>query len=484
MEKEMLERREFYIGGHWVKPNADKVLEVINPATEAVIGSVSLGDAEDVDRAVVAARTAFKAFSTTTPAARLALLRRIEEVYEKRFEEIAKVISMEVGAPITLAREIQAATGKIHLATYSAILEEFSFESDTGSTRIAKEPIGVCGLITPWNWPINQIACKVIPALAAGCTVVLKPSEVTPLSACLFADVLDEAGVPPGVFNLVNGEGPVVGEAIASHPDIDMVSLTGSTRAGTAVARAAAESVKRVTQELGGKSPYIVLPDADLEVAVEQCTNAVLMNSGQSCAAPTRLLVPAQLADEAAGIASAIMKRTKIGSPENEDTEMGPVVSHTQFEKIQRLIAQGIDEGARLVCGGPGREDGFDKGYFARPTVFADVSNDMTIAREEIFGPVLVVIPYKNEEEAIRIANDTDYGLAAYVSSRDLEAARRVAGGLRAGSVYLNGAWIDPMAPFGGYKRSGNGREWGPYGLEEYLETKSILGFAEAPSAQ
>lgn len=478
----MYEYKRFYIGGEWVEPAGDASIEVVNPATEAVVGIVSLGEKRDVDRAVAAARAAFMGYAQSTPRDRIELLERIGQVYEKRYEEIAQVITQEVGAPITLARDVQTATGMIHIKTYADILADFVFDADSGSTRISKEPIGVCGLITPWNWPINQIACKVIPALAAGCAVVLKPSEVTPLSACILAEVMDEAGVPPGVFNLVNGVGPRVGEAIASHPDVDMVSFTGSTRAGRAVARAAADTVKRVTQELGGKSPYILLDDSDVEEAVTQCTRAVLMNSGQSCSAPTRLVVPERIAGEVAELAARVMEATKIGSPDKEDTEMGPLVSEAQFNKVQGLIRKGIDEGARPVCGGTGRPAGFDKGYFVRPTVFAEARNDMTIAREEIFGPVLVVISYKDEADAVNIANDTNYGLAAYVSSCDLSAARRVAAQLRAGSVYVNGAWIDPMAPFGGYKQSGNGREWGPYGLEEYLEVKSVLGYSEAPS--
>ncbi|MCC5870270.1 MAG: aldehyde dehydrogenase family protein [Gammaproteobacteria bacterium] len=474
----MYDYRQFYINGQWVDPVAAKTLEVINPATEAVIGKISLGSAEDVDRAVKAARVAFETYSQTTREERIALLEAIATAYKARYNDIAMAISDEVGAPVSLAMKAQAAIGIGHIKTYIEILKGYQFNEDRGKLRIAREPIGVCGFITPWNWPINQIACKVIPALAAGCTMVLKPSEIAPINAAIFTEVLDAAGVPPGVFNLVNGDGPGVGAAIAAHPGIDMVSFTGSTRAGVEVAKAAADTVKRVAQELGGKSPNILLPDADFQKAVAGGLRGILSNSGQSCNAPTRMLVPADRMDEVAAIAGGICEQAVVGDPKAEGSELGPVISKTQWDRIQGLIQQGIEEGATLVCGGTGRPDGLNKGYYVKPTVFANVNNDMTIAREEIFGPVLVIIPYQDEEEAVRIANDTDYGLSAYVSSGDIEHARRVAARLRAGSVHINGAGGDMMAPFGGYKRSGNGREWGEYGLEEFLEVKSMLGYA------
>ena len=408
------------------------------------------------------------------------MLGRILEVYQGRYDEMAETISKEMGAPLSLSKAAQAATGLGHLATVVEILKTFEFEQDRGTTRIVKEPVGVCGFITPWNWPINQLICKVAPALAAGCTMVLKPSEIAPLSAMLFADILDQADVPKGVFNLVNGDGPTVGQAIARHPDIDMVSFTGSTRGGIAVAKAAADTIKRVAQELGGKSANILLDDADLEAAVSGGVMSCMSNSGQSCNAPTRMLVPAKLHDRAVSIAKATASDVKAGDPFAEDTTIGPVVSKTQWDKIQNLIEAGIKEEATLVIGGPGRPEGLNKGYYVRPTIFANVSNDMTIAREEIFGPVLAILPYENEEEAIKIANDTPYGLSGYVSSGDLDRARHVASQLRTGMVHLNGAQVDFNAPFGGYKESGNGREWGQEGLEEFLETKAVMGYSAA----
>ncbi len=477
-EPVMHDFRKFYINGQWVEPIQADTLEVINPATEDVIGKISLGSAEDVDRAVQAARVAFATYSQSTREERIDLLEAVATAYKARYNDIAMAISDEVGAPVSLAMKAQAATGIGHIKTYIQILRDFQFTEDRGKLRIAREPIGVCGFITPWNWPINQIACKVLPALAAGCTMVLKPSEIAPINAAIFTEVLDAAGVPPGVFNLVNGDGPTVGAAIAAHPGIDMVSFTGSTRAGVQVAKAAADTVKRVAQELGGKSPNILLPDVDFQKAVVGGLQGILVNSGQSCNAPTRMLVPADRMDEAAAIARGICEQAVVGDPKAEGSTLGPVISKTQWDRIQRLIQQGIDEGATLVCGGTGRPEGLDQGYYVKPTVFANVTNDMTIAREEIFGPVLVIIAYQDEEEAVRIANDTDYGLSAYVSSGDIEHARRIAARLRAGSVHINGAGMDMMAPFGGYKQSGNGREWGEYGLEEFLEVKSMLGYA------
>jgi aldehyde dehydrogenase (NAD+) len=476
----MRDYRQFYVDGKWVPSSEPKDFAVTNPATEAPIGTISLGNVRDVDRAVAAARKAFASYSETTPEQRLAFLRRIIDVYKARSEEMAEAISLEMGAPISLSRKAQVPAGLGHLAEAARVLEHFPFEELRGSTLMRKEPIGVCGLITPWNWPMNQIACKVAPALAAGCTMVLKPSELAPLSAYLFAQVIDEAGLPPGVFNLVNGDGPTVGAAIASHPDVDMVSFTGSTRAGVAVANAAAPTVKRVTQELGGKSANIILDDADLAKAVKDGVQTCFRNTGQSCNAPTRMLVPRSRMAEAAALAKREAESTKVGDPRETDTALGPLVSQAQFEKVQRLIGKGMEEGATLVAGGLGRPEGFTKGYFVRPTIFTDVRNDMTVAREEIFGPVLCIIPYEDENDAVRIANDSPYGLAGFVSSGDLEHARAVAKRIRAGNVHINNARIDFRACFGGYKQSGNGREWGEDGIEEFLELKAVFGYAEA----
>lgn len=466
---------DFYIGGQWVAPAEAKTLDVINPADESVAGRISLGSAADVDKAVAAAKAAFPAWSETSKEERLALLERIAGEYQKRYSDIAEAITEEMGAPAALSQRAQAAVGIGHLQTAIAVLKDFEFESLRGGTMIKREPIGVCGFITPWNWPINQIATKVFPALATGCTMVLKPSEIAPFSAYVFAQVMDSAGVPAGVFNMVNGDGPTVGAAIASHPDVDMVSFTGSTRAGVAVAKAAADTVKRVHQELGGKSPFLVLEDADVSAAVTAAMRHMLTNSGQSCNAPTRLLVPKARMEEAKEAARAVAEKTTVGDPKG-DAQLGPVVSDVQWTKIQGLIGRGVEEGATLVCGGPGKPDGLDKGYYVRPTVFADVDNGMTIAREEIFGPIMTIIGYEDEEQAIEIANDTPYGLAAYVHSSDTDHARRVAARLRAGQVNINGASPDFMAPFGGYKQSGNGREWGDHAFKEFLETKAILG--------
>jgi aldehyde dehydrogenase (NAD+) len=478
----MNDYRKFYIDGKWVNPAQGRDFPVVNPATEEVVATISLGNSLDVDKAVSAARKAFDSCPQTTVEARLALLRRIIEVYKAKSEEMARAISTEMGAPITLARKAQAPAGLGHLLEAMKVLERFQFEEVKGTTLMRKEAIGVCGLITPWNWPMNQIACKVAPALAAGCTMVLKPSELAPLSAYLFAQILDEAGVPAGVFNLVNGDGPTVGAAIASHPGVDMVSFTGSTRGGVAVATAAAPTVKRVTQELGGKSANIILEDADLGKAVKEGVQTCFRNSGQSCNAPTRMLVPRAKMAEAAAAAKQSAEGTQVGDPLAEDTVLGPLVSKAQFEKVQRLIQQGIDEGATLVTGGNGRPEGMGKGYFARPTVFSDVRNDMTIAREEIFGPVLCILPYEDEDDAVRIANDSPYGLAGFVTSGDFERARRVAKRIRAGNVHINGARVDFGGSFGGYKQSGNGREWGEAGLEEFLELKAVFGYAAAPA--
>jgi aldehyde dehydrogenase (NAD+) len=470
---------QFYINGEWVDPAEGlNTCEVLNPANEEVIGRIAMGSAADVDKAVIAAKDAFDTFSQTSVEERLALLGKIVEVYQSRYDEIAETISSEMGAPLTLSKAAQAATGLGHFAQAIEILQSFEWEETKGRTLIRKEPIGVVGMITPWNWPINQISCKVAPALAAGCTMVLKPTEIAPLNAMLFTEVMHEAGVPPGVFNIVNGDGITVGEAMSSHPGIDMMSFTGSTRAGIAVAKGAADTVKRVAQELGGKSANIILDDADFETAITGGARHCFSNSGQSCNAPTRMLVPESRHDEAKEIAKRAAETTKVGDPFSEDTGIGPVVSEVHFNKIQGLIEKGIEEGAELVVGGPGKPEGLNAGYYVRPTVFANVNNDMTIAREEIFGPVLSILPYEDEEQAIQIANDTDYGLYGYVSSGDVEHAKKVANRIRAGSVAINNASADFTAPFGGYKQSGNGREWGPFGFDEFLEIKAVVGYS------
>ena len=469
--------RKFYIDGKWVDPVTPKDFDVINPATEEPVGKISLGSAADVDKAVAAARRAFETFAGTTREERLALLERIVAAYQQHYDEMAGIISLEVGAPSRLSKVAQAAAPLGHLAEMIKVLKSYQFEEQRGRALLRREPIGVCGLITPWNWPVNQIACKVAPALAAGCTMVLKPSEVAPLSGYLWTRIMDEAGVPVGVFNMVNGDGPTVGQAIASHPGVDMVSFTGSTRGGVAVATAAAPTVKRVTQELGGKSANIILDDADFQAAVGGGMLSCVLNSGQSCNAPTRMLVPRARLAEAVAIAKAAAEQVKVGDPFSEGVTIGPVVSQAQFDKIQRLIRKGMEEGAELVAGGPGRPEGLTKGYYVRPTVFANVTNDMTIAREEIFGPVLSIIAYDNEDDAVRIANDTTYGLSGYVASSDVEHAARVARRIRSGNVHINGAHPDFSAPFGGYKQSGNGREWGVQGFEEFLEVKAVFGY-------
>ncbi len=472
----MKHARQFYIGGQWVAPLTNETIDVINPATEQPITSIAMGAEQDVDAAVAAAKAAFESFSVTSKSERVELLDHIIAVYSRRLEELADIISQEMGAPLSLARAAQAVAGLAHIGTARAVLADFEFEHPMGRTLLVREPIGVCGMITPWNWPLNQIACKVAPALATGCTMVLKPSEVAPLNGILFAEILDEAGVPAGVFNLVNGDGITVGAAISSHPDIDMVSFTGSTRAGIQVARAAAPSVKRVAQELGGKSANIILDDADLEAVVSRDMAGMCTNSGQSCNAPSRMLVPAARMDEAAAIASAAARAIVVGDPRETTSMIGPVVSATQYSRIQQLIEKGIGEGAKLEVGGPGKPDGLQTGYYVRPTVFSHVSNDMTIAREEIFGPVLVLIGYEDDDDAVRIANDTVYGLSGYISG-DRDRAKSMARRIHTGNIHLNGAGPDFNAPFGGYRQSGNGREWGALGFDEYLETKAIMGY-------
>ena len=468
---------KFYINGEWVKPTTPNQFDVINPATEEAFTQISLGSKEDVDKAVAAAKEAFPSYSKWSVEARADLLQRVLDLYKIRHDEIAKAISLEMGAPITMSKADQAAVGSSHFQSALDALKNFTFEKEDRGVILRHEPIGVCGLITPWNWPMNQVAVKVAPALAAGCTVVLKPSEIAPLDAMILAEILHEAGVPAGVFNLVNGNGPDVGEAMSSHPDIQMMSFTGSTRGGIAVARASADTVKRVSQELGGKSANIILRDADIAQAVFDGVIYCMDNSGQSCNAPTRMLVPNETMKIAIEAARRAAESLKIGDPADVSVDLGPVISDVQFNKIQGLIQKGIDEGATLVAGGIGLPDHLDKGYFVKVTVFANANNSMTIAREEIFGPVITLIGYDTEEEAINIANDTDYGLAGYVSSGDMDHAKDVANQIRAGQVIVNYVGGNSDTPFGGYKQSGNGREKGVWGLHDYLEIKAITGF-------
>lgn len=475
----MRDYRKFYINGQWVDPAVPNDLDVINPASEEACAVISLGSEADVNLAVAAAKSAFDSFSRTAVQERVELLEACVAVYQKRYDDIAVAIREEMGSPQTFAVEEQADCGLGHLAEALRVLREFEFEEILGNTRVFKEPVGVCGLITPWNWPVNQIGCKVAPALAVGCTMVLKPSEIAPLSAYLWAEVMHEAGVPAGVFNMVNGDGPVVGTALSVHPDVDMMSFTGSTRAGILVAQNAAPTVKRVAQELGGKSANIVLDDADLDAAVERGVLHMFSNTGQSCNAPSRMLVPAHKLAEAEAIAARVADTVVVGDPADAATTMGPVVSKLQYNKIQGLIEKGISEGAKLVAGGPGLPAGIDRGYFVRPTVFSEANNEMTIAREEIFGPVLTMIPYESEEQAIAIANDTVYGLAGYVQSGDMDHARQVASRIRAGNVKINGASGGYDVPFGGYKQSGNGREWGAHGFTDFLEIKAVEGYGD-----
>ncbi len=478
----MLRKTDFYIDGAWVPPVTPNEFEVENPADETSFATISLGTAADVDRAVAAAKRAFETWSKTSKEERIACLEKLAQIYKARMGEMAETISQEMGAPIKLAQMAQAPVGYGHIKAFIRDLKEMDFEEplypDVTAEHIVREPIGVCGLITPWNWPMNQVTLKVIPAVGVGCTVVLKPSEISPLSAILFAEMMDEAGFPPGVFNLVNGDGPTVGAAMSAHPDIDMMSFTGSTRAGIAVSKAAADTVKRVTLELGGKGPNLVFADTDVARAVKRGALHCFNNSGQSCNAPTRMLVERSVYDQAVEVATETAKKQQVGDPKEEGNHIGPVVSKAQFDKIQGLIQKGIEEGARLVAGGLGRPEGFNRGYFVRPTVFADVNNDMTVAREEIFGPVLSMIPFDNEEEAIKIANDTSYGLTAYLQSDDQDRMRRVSRQLRSGMVQMNGAQRPGGSPFGGYKQSGNGREGGRWGIEDFLEVKAISGWA------
>ncbi len=477
----MREYLKFYINGQWVDPVELKTLDVENPATEKVCGTIAIGTAKDVDAAVAAARAAFSSWSQSNPSDRLEILQNILPEYQSRAAEIAEALTEEMGAPKSLANGFQVGLGEGHLSTAIEVLKNFQFEESRGATRIVKEPIGVCGLITPWNWPLNQIAVKVFPALATGCTMILKPSEIAPFTGQIFTEILHAAGVPAGVFNLVQGDGSGVGVALSSHPEIDMISFTGSTRAGVEIARNAAPTVKRVTQELGGKSPSIVLDDEEFSTNVATAVATMMGNSGQTCSAGSRLLVPKSRMAEAIEIAKQAASEITVGDP-NTEVAMGPVTSRIQFEKIQSYIQKGIDEGATLAIGGVGRPEGLDVGYYVKPTVFAHVSNDMTIAQEEIFGPVLCVLGYDNIDQAIDIANETEYGLAGYVAGADLELARTVARKIRAGYVSINNGF-DFNCPFGGYKKSGNGREWGEYGFHDFLEIKGILGY-EPEAAQ
>lgn len=471
----MYNYNECYINGHWQAVTNGQKIEVIQPSTEKVIGSITLANETEVNLAVLAAKKAFTSFSKTSKAERIALLERIIEVYKEKMPLMARHISDEMGAPMNLAQGAQAGSGLAHLEQALAALEKSHDDEKIGNSLLFHEPVGVCALITPWNWPVNQIACKVGPAIAAGCTMVLKPSEIAPLSGYLFAQILAEAGVPAGVFNLVNGNGLQVGAPLSSHKDIDMVSFTGSTQAGVAVAKAAADTVKRVSQELGGKSANIILDDVNLEEAISGGVEACMHNTGQSCNAPTRMLIPENLYEQAIAIAAKTADDIKVGDLEDENTFIGPVISQGQFDKIQGLIQVAIDEGADLIAGGLGKPAGLEQGYYVKPTVFANVHNKMTIAQEEVFGPVLVLIPYKTEQEAIDIANDSLYGLSGYVASTDTDRALEIAKQIRTGMVHINYAWTDAAAPFGGYKQSGNGREWGEFGLEEFQEVKAVM---------
>ena len=466
---------KFYINGEFVDPSSKETLEIINPATEEEIGIVALGSTIDVDKAVYSARKAFSVSSKLSKKDRLDILETIRENYKKRYRDVSEAIRLEMGAPVKLAEGAQTATGLGHLKTAMRVLEKHEFEYKHGDYIVREEPIGVCGLITPWNWPINQIVSKFAPAFAAGCTVVLKPSEIAPLSAMIIAEIIHESQIPPGMFNLVNGLGNVVGEAMSSHKDIDMMSFTGSTRGGVAVAKASATNVKRVSQELGGKSPNLILDDNSFTTSITNGVIHVMGNSGQSCNAPTRMLVPKSRHDEAIKIAKSALEKVKVGDPLDLNSNLGPLVSKNQFDKVQKLIKKGIEEGANLVAGGTGRPNGYEKGFYARPTIFGNVSNQMVIAKEEIFGPVLAIIPYDDLEEAISIANDTIYGLAAYVTGEDREKCLEISRELRAGQISINYGSSGPSAPFGGYKQSGNGREKAEWGLTEFLEVKAIM---------
>ena len=467
---------KFYINGQWVDPVKDQIIDIINPADETLIGKLNVGNEQDIDKAVTSAKKAFSNFSKTSARERLELLTEIRNIFKKRFDDIVDAITTEMGAPIKLSRGAQAAVGLGHLKTAIRVLENHKFEYEFNGSLIRHEPIGVCGLITPWNWPINQTISKLGPCLASGCTAILKPSEISPLSANIIAEIIHEAKAPAGVFNMVHGLGPVVGEALSSHKDVDMMSFTGSTRGGIAVAQASAKTVKRVSQELGGKSPNIILDDNAFESSVKIGVEKIMENTGQSCNAPTRMLVPKNRHEEAMQIAKLVSESLKTGDPKEETTDIGPLVSDVQYEKVQRLIVSGINAGAKLVTGGKGRPSHLNKGYYVKPTVFADVDNQMEIAQEEIFGPVLSIIPYDSEDEAVEIANDTEYGLSAYIAGENTERLREIGRKIRAGQVHINYGSGGTNAPFGGFKQSGNGREKAEWGLEEFLETKAIMG--------
>jgi aldehyde dehydrogenase (NAD+) len=467
-----------YIAGGWSRVSGTEMLPVVDPSSGEVVTQIAAGTSADLDRAVAAARAAFPGFAASPISDRLALLERIHALILERAEPLARVLTLEMGATITHARAAHVPLAAAHVRAAIDVLRDYEFLTMRGTTAIVREPIGVCALITPWNWPLYQITAKVAPAIAAGCTVVLKPSELSPLSALMFTEIMHDAGTPAGVFNLVNGTGPEVGAAMAAHPDVDIISITGSNRAGVLVAQAAAPTVKRVTQELGGKSPNVLLPDADFEKAVPLGVMAAFRNVGQSCSAPTRMIVPRANLAEVEAIARATTEAIAIGDPASEETVLGPIANHAQFQRVQAMISAGIDEGATLVCGGPGRPENLERGFFVRPTIFSDVDTGMRIAQEEIFGPVLAIIPYDSVDEAVAIANDTIFGLGGHVHGTDMEQTRSVARRIRTGQVHINNPAWDPHAPFGGYKRSGNGREYGAFGFEEYLEVKAILGFA------
>ena len=467
---------KFYIDGQWVDPIKDQTIDIINPANETVIGKLNVGNEQDIDKAVSAAKKAFSKFSISSVGERLELLTEVRNIFKKRFDDIVDAITTEMGAPVKLSRGAQAAVGLGHLKTAIRVLENHKFEYEFNGSIIRHEPIGVCGLITPWNWPINQTISKLGPCLASGCTAILKPSEISPLSANIIAEIIHEAKAPAGVFNMVHGLGPVVGEALSSHKDVDMMSFTGSTRGGIAVAKASAKTVKRVSQELGGKSPNIILDDNAFESSVKIGVEKIMENTGQSCNAPTRMLVPKNRHEEAMQIAKLVAENLKTGDPKEETTDIGPLVSDVQYEKVQRLIESGINAGAKLVTGGKGRPSHLNKGYYVKPTVFGDVDNQMEIAQEEIFGPVLSIIPYDSEDEAVEIANDTEYGLSAYIAGENTERLREIGRKIRAGQVHINYGSGGTNAPFGGFKQSGNGREKAEWGLEEFLETKAIMG--------
>ncbi|MGH1471330.1 MAG: aldehyde dehydrogenase family protein [Cellvibrionaceae bacterium] len=475
----MKQATQFYIDGKWVDPITPRQIDVINPATEEPVAQISMASKADVDNAVAAAKKAFNSFSQTSREERIELLTKLAAAYKERYADMAEAITLEMGAPDVLSQKAQAATGLGHISAALEVLKTYEFEEDLGTTHVFKEPIGVCGFITPWNWPINQIMCKVAPALATGCTIVLKPSQVAPLDAYILAEIIDAAGYPAGVFNLVNGAGPEVGEWLSTHEDVDMVSLTGSTYAGAQVAKYAADTIKRVSLELGGKSANIILDDADLERAVKIGVMSCFNNTGQSCNAPTRMLVPADKHDEVVEIAKAVAAKVKVGAPGDPTTVIGPQANKKQWNTVQKLIQKAIDEGSECVFGGVGKPEGLDVGFYSKPTIFANLKNSDLIAQEEAFGPVLAIIPYKDEEDAISIANDSIYGLSGYVQSGDINRARRVASRMRTGMVHINGAPTDINAPFGGYKQSGNGREWGAHGFDEFLEIKAVMGFAQ-----